>query len=58
MKKLKPTDLTDKHLELICDIINRGNQAEIKRERENVVIVEIKRTALIKTNIEQVTRVV
>lgn len=52
MKKLKPTDLTDKHLELICDIINRGNQAEIKRERENVVIVEIKRTALIKTNIE------
>ena len=57
MPKLKIEDFTENHLEVICEIINRGNQAEIKKERENVVIVEIKRSALIKSPIDQVTRV-
>ncbi len=51
MAKLKPSDITENHLSMICDIINRGNQAEIKKERENVVIVEIERHALIKSPI-------
>ena len=52
MAKLKVIDFTPEHLATICDIINRGNQAEVKKERENVVIVEIKRSALIKSPIE------
>lgn len=52
MPKLKIEDFTENHLEVICEIINRGNQAEIKKERENVVIVEIKRSALIKSPID------
>ena len=56
--KLKTTDFSADHLNLICDIINRGNQVEIKKERENIVIVEIRRTALVKSPIDQVTRVV
>lgn len=52
MPKLKTKDFSLNHLELICEIINRGNQVEIKKERENIVIVEIKRTALIKSPIE------
>lgn len=50
--KIKPTDFTQEHIELICEIINRGNQAEVKKERDNVVVVENRRKALIKTPIE------
>ena len=50
--KLKTTDFSAEHLNLICDIINRGNQVEIKKERENIVIVEIRRTALVKSPID------
>ena len=50
--KLKTTDFSAEHLSLICDIINRGNQVEIKKERENIVIVEIRRSALIKSPID------
>ena len=52
MPKLKVKDISLNHLTLICDIINRGNQVEIKKERENVVIVEIERHAKIKSPIE------
>lgn len=52
MPKIKETDFKPSHLALICDILNRGNQAEIKKERDNVVIVEIKRSALVKSPIE------
>jgi len=53
MAKMKVSDITIDHLKTICEIINRGNQCEIKKERENFVVVEIKRTALIKSPIEE-----
>ena len=53
MSKLKVEDISTEHLETICNIVNRGNQAEIKRERDNFVIVEIKRTALVKSPIKE-----
>lgn len=53
MSKLKVKDISLNHLAMICDIINRGNQAEIKRERDNIVVVEIRRTALAKSPIEE-----
>ena len=46
---VKVKDFTPEMLVEICNIVNRGNQCEIKRERENIVIVEIKRKALIKS---------
>ena len=58
MKKAKPTDIKPEHLALICEIINKGYQAEVKKERDCIVIVENRRKAHIKTPIEQVTRVV
>lgn len=53
MSKVKPSDFTVNHLNTICDIINHGNQVEVKKERENIVIVEIKRSALVKSPIEE-----
>jgi len=52
MSKCKVSDFTPHALELMCDIINRGNQVEVKRERDNLVVIEIKRTALVKSPIE------
>lgn len=36
-------------LEQIYEILRRGNSVEIKRERDNIVIVEIRRKAVLKT---------
>ena len=41
--KINPLTLNNKDIEIITNIINRGNQCELKRERDNIVIVEIKR---------------
>ena len=46
--KIKPTTLNNEDIETITRILNRGNQCEIKKERDSVVIVEIKRYALLK----------
>lgn len=46
--KIKPITLNNDDIETITHILNRGNQCEIKKERENVVIVEIKRSAITK----------
>lgn len=35
--------IPDSILDRIKEILNRGNQVEIKKERENIVVVEIKR---------------
>ena len=51
--KINPITLSSKDIETIVGILNRGNQCEIKQERDNVVIVEIKRHAIIKTPIIQ-----
>lgn len=38
-------------IKTVLDIIKRGNAAEIKREKDNIVVVEIKRQVKIKTAI-------
>lgn len=50
--KIKVTDITIDMAKQICDILNRGNQVEVKRERDNIVIVEIDRHALSKNQIQ------
>lgn len=49
---MKTSDFTLEMAKQVCEIINRGNQAEIKRERDKVVIVEIKRKCLSKSDID------
>ena len=51
--KIKAITLSQTNIETIVEILNRGNQCEIKQERDNVVIVEIKRHAIVKTPIIQ-----
>lgn len=46
--KINSSTLTQEDIDTITYILNRGNQCEIKKERENIVIVEIKRNALVK----------
>ena len=46
--KINPSTLSHEDIEMITDILSRGNTCEVKKERENVVIVEIKRNALVK----------
>ncbi len=41
--------LSPEHEELITQILRRGNSAEIKKERDNLVIVEIERKVRNKT---------
>ena len=52
MSKCKVTDFSLDILKTMCEIINRGNQVELKAERENLVVVEIRRKALIKSPVE------
>jgi len=44
--KISPSTLTLQEIECITNILNRGNQCEIKKERDNVVIIEIKRQVI------------
>lgn len=46
--KINPITLNKEDIETIIHILNRGNQCEIKKERENIVIIEIKRYATTK----------
>ena len=43
---------SDKAEEIIRNVLKKGNNVEIKRERDNIVIVEIQRKALIKEPIK------
>ncbi len=46
--KINQATLNNEDIETIIHILNRGNQCEIKKERDNIVIVEIKRCAIAK----------
>lgn len=50
--KINPSTLSQEDVAMITDILSRGNTCEVKKERENVVIVEIKRSALVKKPIQ------
>lgn len=39
-------------LKIVLDIIRRGNVAEVKREKDNIVVIEIKRQLKNKTAIK------
>ena len=41
--KISPITLTDEDKETIIRILNRGNEVNIKQERDKVVIIEVKR---------------
>lgn len=43
---------SEKAEEIIKNILKKGNNVEIKRERDNIVIVEIQRKAIIKEQIK------
>lgn len=47
--RIKPTSLSSYVIEAITNILNRGNQCEIKKEKDNIVIVEIKRSVVVKS---------
>lgn len=52
MLKVKQADFLNADvIKAITDILNKGNQAEVKREKDQVVVVEVKRKALSKTEI-------
>ena len=46
--KINPLTLNSEDIETILRILSRGNQCEIKKEKDNIVIVEIKRFAVVK----------
>lgn len=41
--KISSLTLSRSDMETITNILNRGNEVSIKKEKENVVIIEIKR---------------
>lgn len=41
--KISSVTLSRNDVDTIINILNRGNEVQIKKERENVVIIEIKR---------------
>lgn len=47
--KIKPQ--SDDWIQIIESILKRGNVAEVKREKDNIVVVEIKRQVKNKTAI-------
>ena len=50
---IKVSDFSLEMVKQVCDILNKGNQCELKKERENIVIVEIKRKAFSKNPIKE-----
>lgn len=49
---MKTSDFTLEMAKQVCEVINRGNEAVIKRERDKVVVIEVKRKCLSKNDIE------
>lgn len=38
-------------MKILMEILNRGNSAEVKKEKDNIVVIEIKRKVKVKTPI-------
>ena len=51
MIKVKDFSLQD--IQTICEILNKGHEVHIKKERENIVIVEEYRKVRVKTPISE-----
>ena len=50
---MRTSDITLEMAKQICEIVNRGNEVVIKRERDKVVVIEVKRKCLSKNDITQ-----
>ena len=48
---MKTSDFTLEMAKQVCEIINRGNEAVIKRERDKIAIIEVRRKCLSKNNL-------
>ena len=48
----KPMAVNNNWITSVKEILQRGNVAEVKREKDNVVVVEIKRQVKLKTAIK------
>lgn len=46
-----PTEISEDWIASVKEIVKRGNVAEVKRERENIVVIEIRRQVKNKTAI-------
>ena len=49
---VKVSDFSLEMVKEMCEILNKGYQCEVKRERDSIVIVEVRRKALIKNPIK------
>lgn len=49
--KIKISDFTPTMISEICEILNKGNEVHIKREKDNVCIVKQKRELISKNPI-------
>ena len=50
---MRVSDFTLEMAKQVCEILNRGNEVHIKRERDKVVIIELKRKVISKNDITQ-----
>lgn len=51
MVVITKSDFTPTMIDEMCDIINRGNEVIVKRERDKVVIIDVKRKCLSKNEL-------
>lgn len=51
--KVKVKDFNIDMVAKMCDIINKGNEVIVKKERENIIVVEVKRQCVIKNPISE-----
>jgi len=52
--KIQKSDIDINVITSIVDIINKGLSAEVKREKNNIVVVELKRKAIIKSQVKEI----
>lgn len=48
LMKLKQQDINDKVISTIVEIINKGNTVEVKKVRDEIVVIELQRKVKIK----------
>lgn len=53
MMKVSINDITLPMQQEICEILNKGNEVHIKREKDNIAIIELKRKCISKNPISK-----
>jgi len=52
--KVQKSDIDIVVVQQIVDILNKGLSAEVKKEKDNIVVVELKRKAMVKSPIKSI----